>query len=67
MFASYIAHVLCSKEKVVPSAWKRFHITPVHKGGASDDPSNYCPIAVVPVVAKILEKIVSTQLSMYVP
>ena len=69
--ASEIAEPLTSlfnyslQEKVVPTAWKRSHITPVHKGGASDDPSNYRPIAVVPVVAKVLEKIVSTQLSMY--
>jgi len=51
--------------KLVPSVWKRSHTTPVHKGGATDDSSNYHPIAVIPVVAKILEKIVSTQLSMY--
>ena len=53
------------QHKVVPLAWKRSHITPVYKGGAPDDPSNYRPIAVVPVVAKILEKIVATQLSMF--
>ena len=29
------------KHKVVPLAWKRSHITPVYKGGAPDDPSNY--------------------------
>ena len=50
----------------MPLAWKRSHITPVYKGGVPDDPSNYHPIAVVPVVAKILEKIVATQLSMYI-
>ena len=33
--------------------------------GAPDDPSNYRPVAVVLVVAKILEKIVATQLSMF--
>ena len=49
----------------MPSAWKRSHITPVHKGGAPDDPSNYRPIAVVPVVMNVLEKIVSTQLGQY--
>ena len=50
---------------VVPLAWKRSHITPLFKGGAPNDPSNYRPIAVVPVVAKILEKIVATQLGTY--
>ena len=39
----------------IPSAWKQSHISPVHKGGAVEDPSNYRPIAVVPVVAKVLE------------
>ena len=41
------------------------HITPVHKGGTLDDPSNYHPIAVITMVAKVLEKIVSTQLNQY--
>ena len=53
------------QHKVVSLAWKRSHITPVFKGGAPNDPSNYRPIAVVPVVAKILERIVATQLSVY--
>jgi len=43
--------------------WKRSHITPVHEGGPTIDPGNFRPISVVPVLAKILEKIVSTQLS----
>ena len=47
-----------------PSDWKHSHITPVHKDGPFDDPSNF-PISVVPVLAKILEKIVSIQLSSY--
>ena len=55
------------KHKVVPLAWKRSHITPVYKGGAPDDPSVIIDLLpyVIPVVAKILEKIVATQLSMY--
>ena len=53
------------KEGIIPQDWKQSHITPVHKGGNFDDPSNYRPISVVSVVAKILEKIVSDQLSLY--
>jgi len=41
---------------VIPLEWKRFHITPVHKGGSMDDATNYRPIAVVSVVVKFLEK-----------
>ena len=53
------------QHKVVPLAWKECHIIPIYKGGAPDDPSNYVTIAVVQVVAKLLEKIVTTQLGMY--
>ena len=49
----------------MPLAWKQSHITPILKDGSTDDPLNYRPIAVVSVAAKILEKIVATQLSSY--
>ena len=52
-------------EGIIPSAWKQSHVSPVHKGGAIEDSSNYRPIAVVPVVAKVLEKIVACQFSTY--
>ena len=39
------------RKDIVPSAWKQSHISAVHKGGAVEDPGNYRPIAVVPVVA----------------
>ena len=38
---------------------------PVLKGGCTDDPSNYRPISVVPVVVKVFEMFVSTQLYSY--
>ena len=53
------------QQGIVPQVWKRSHITLVHKGSSLDEPSNFRPISVVSVVAKILEKIVSTQLSFY--
>jgi len=53
------------KAGVFPSEWKRSRITPVHKGGPTNDPGNFRPISAVPVLAKILEKIVSAQLSDY--
>ena len=48
---------------VIPLEWKKSHITPVHKGGSTDDATNYRPITVVSVVVKVLEKLVATELS----
>ena len=45
--------------------WKQSNVTPIHKGGDADDPGNYHPISVVPIVAKALEKIIAAQLSLY--
>ena len=49
----------------VPLAWKRSNITPVHKGGDFDNPGNFRPISVVPVMAKVLEKFISNQLGSF--
>ena len=49
----------------VPLDWKKSHVTPVHKGGDASDPGNFRPISVVPVVAKILERLIANQLCGY--
>ena len=49
----------------VPLAWKRSNITPVHKGGDSDNPGNFHPISFIPVMAKVLEKFISNQLGLF--
>ena len=38
---------------VFPFEWKTSRVTPIHKGGAKDDPNNYRPISVISVVAKV--------------
>jgi len=53
------------KSGVIPSNWKMCNVTSVYKGGLVNDPVNYQPISVVLVVAKLLEKIVASQLSDY--
>ena len=50
---------------VVPQASKMAHVTPVHKSGANTDISNYRPISVLPVIVKVLEKIVHERLYKY--
>ena len=32
------------------------HVTPVHKGGANTDISNFHPISVLTVIVKVLER-----------
>ena len=49
----------------VPLAWKRSNVTPVHKGGDAKNPGNFRPISVVPIVAKVLEKLVANQLGLF--
>ena len=50
---------------LVPMAWKKLNVTPIHKGGLTDDPGNYRPISVVLVVAKVFEKMIATQLNAF--
>ena len=50
---------------LVPMAWKKSNVTPVYKGGKTDDPGNYRPISVVPIVAKVFEKMVASQLNTF--
>jgi len=40
-------------------------VTPLHKSGPKDDPRNYRPISVLPVVSKVLERLIHKQLAGY--
>ena len=43
---------------VVPDAWKKAHISPIHKKGNKADPNNYRPIALTSIACKVMEHIV---------
>ena len=47
---------LSVKTSVVPSTWKIAKMLLIFKSGDSSLPENYCPISVLPVLSKILEK-----------
>jgi hypothetical protein len=50
---------------IFPFELKASRVSPIFKRGAKTDPSDYRPISVIPVVAKIFEKIIFYQLHEY--
>ena len=55
-----------------PLSWKVSRITPVYKcKGSATDPRFYCPIAVLPTLAMVFERVIYSQLyrhiSSYIP
>ena len=47
----------------IPVDWKRGIITPIHKGGNRSDASNYRPVTLLPVISKVLERLVANRLT----
>ena len=45
-----------------PKLWKHPYVAPYFKNGDIDDVGNYRPISLLPIISKILEKIVAKQL-----
>ncbi len=44
-----------------PATWKIASVTPIYKSGSHDDPNNYRPISLLPIISKITERIVHDQ------
>ena len=49
----------------IPSSMKIANISPLHKGGDRLEPKNYRPVSLLPIVSKILERIVHEQVEDY--
>ena len=62
-----LLHIInCSiVSETVPSSWKKATVVPLHKKGDAAQASNYRPITNVPIMCKIIEKIIYKQLSSY--
>ena len=49
----------------LPKEWSQAIVTPVHKGGNSSDVSNYRPISLTSVACKVMERIITNDLLLY--
>lgn len=50
---------------MIPAGWKKAKLTLLHKSGTKDDPRNCWRILVLPVVSKVLERLIHKQLADY--
>ncbi|HBI39884.1 MAG TPA: hypothetical protein DDY16_02905 [Tenacibaculum sp.] len=50
---------------LMPTSCKIAKVTPIHKGGDTEDPSNYRPISILPILGKCIEFCVNSQLTQY--
>ena len=46
----------------IPDEWKVAKVIPIYKSGTHDNPENYRPISILPVLSKMLEREVHSQL-----
>ena len=65
-----IAHTLSflfnqsTDQGIFPSNMKIASVCPIYKGeGTKEDPSNYRPISVLPIIARVFEKVIHNQLN----
>ena len=49
----------------MPESWKRAVVTPLYKKGDSSDASSFRPVTNIPVICKIVEKVVHGQVSSF--
>lgn len=56
---------LSLQTSTVPTAWKQAKIVPIFKSGDQKQAENYRPISVLPILSKIVEKAVHSQLLNY--
>ena len=65
---NYISSPLCHiinlsmQNGVVPTEWKTARIVPIYKSGPKTAFDNYRPISILPIISKVIEKIVHRQL-----
>lgn len=57
--------ILCLQQGIFPRDLKRSIIHPIYKNGNRDDINNYRPISVLPVLSKVIEKVINIRLKKF--
>ena len=67
LISAPLAHLinLSLKTGIFPTDWKTAKVIPTHKSGAHSNPDNYRPISVLPVISKVIEKVIHHQLIIF--
>ena len=62
--APVLSHIinLSLNSGTFPNLWKIAKVTPIYKSGIINAPENYRPISVLPILSKVAERAVQTQL-----
>ena len=50
------------RQSIFPNIWKSAIVRPIYKAGKQTDIANYQPIRILPIISKIMEKVVTEQL-----
>ena len=71
-YADSLAGSICDifnasiQQAAFPNEWKKTNISAVWKNkGSKSDPRNYRPISIIPIMGRLLEKAIATQLTSY--
>ena len=48
----------CLRRGVFPEVWKKANVVPVHKKNSRNHKQNYRPISLIPVLSKVMEKLI---------
>ena len=62
--ATLFNHSIISAQ--VPSEWKKGLISPIYKGGIRSDVANYRPVTLLPILSKVLERLVTDRITQHI-
>lgn len=49
----------------VPYQWRVSQVVPIHKKRSRSDPKNYRPVSLLPIIGKIMEKVIASKIRMH--